>query len=94
MDYSKQHLIELGLKTNFVKDNLEKVLRLDDILKYFNCDEEFKLKLALKGGTAINLTAVNLPRLSVDIDLDYTINIDATELEIEKKNIKEKLSNI
>lgn len=50
--------------------------------------------MALKGGTAINLTAVNLPRLSVDIDLDYTINIDATELEIEKKNIKEKLSNI
>ena len=42
MDYSKQHLIELGLKTNFIKDNLEKVLRLDDILKYFNCDEEFK----------------------------------------------------
>ena len=32
MDYSKQHLIELGLKTNFIKDNLEKVLRLDDIL--------------------------------------------------------------
>lgn len=47
--------------------------------------------MALKGGTAINLTAVNLPRLSVDIDLDYTINIDATELEIEKKNIKEKI---
>ena len=91
MDYSKQHLIELGLKTNFIKDNLEKVLRLDDILKYFNSDEEFKHKLALKGGTAINMTAVNLPRLSVDIDLDYTINIDATELEIEKKNIKEKI---
>ena len=47
MDYSKQHLIELGIKTNFIKDNLEKVLRLDDILKYFNSDEEFKHKLGL-----------------------------------------------
>jgi predicted nucleotidyltransferase component of viral defense system len=28
--------------------------------------------LALKGGTAINLTVFNLPRLSVDIDLDYS----------------------
>ncbi len=27
--------------------------------------------LALKGGTAINLTVFDLPRLSVDIDLDY-----------------------
>ena len=26
---------------------------------------------ALKGGTAINLTIFNLPRLSVDIDMDY-----------------------
>ena len=28
----------------------------------------------LKGGTAINLTVFNLPRLSVDIDMDYMPN--------------------
>ena len=28
----------------------------------------------MKGGTAINLTVFNLPRLSVDIDMDYTPN--------------------
>ena len=87
MKYSKQYLVDLCSKTNFIKDNLEKVLRLNEILIFLNSDGELKGKLALKGGTAINLTAVNLPRLSVDIDLDYTINIDATELEIEKKNI-------
>jgi predicted nucleotidyltransferase component of viral defense system len=32
--------------------------------------------LALKGGTAINLTVFNLPRLSVDIDLDYSKETD------------------
>ena len=93
MKYSKQYLVDLCSKTNFIKDNLEKVLRLNEILMFLNSDEELKGKLALKGGTAINLTAVNLPRLSVDIDLDYTINIDATELEIEKKIIKEKIIN-
>lgn len=31
--------------------------------------------LALKGGTAINLTIFNLPRLSVDIDLDFSENL-------------------
>ncbi|MBQ3253305.1 MAG: nucleotidyl transferase AbiEii/AbiGii toxin family protein [Acholeplasmatales bacterium] len=91
MKYSKQYLVDLCSKTNFIKDNLEKVLRLNEILKFLNSDEELKDKLALKGGTAINLTAVKLPRLSVDIDLDYTFNIDVTELGIEKKNIKDKI---
>ena len=35
--------------------------------------------LALKGGTAINLTIFNLPRLSVDIDLDFSQNLPRTE---------------
>ena len=30
--------------------------------------------LLLKGGTAINLTVFDLPRLSVDVDMDYTPN--------------------
>ena len=36
--------------------------------------------LALKGGTAINLTIFNLPRLSVDIDLDYSRNVSKDEM--------------
>lgn len=55
MNYSKQYLAELSTKTNFIKDNLEKVLRLAEILKFLNIDNLFKGKLALKGGTAINL---------------------------------------
>ncbi|MBR5014648.1 MAG: nucleotidyl transferase AbiEii/AbiGii toxin family protein [Bacteroidales bacterium] len=33
-----------------------------------------KGKVVLKGGTAINLTVFDMPRLSVDIDLDYCCN--------------------
>lgn len=36
MKFSKQYLNELSLKTNFIKDNIEKVLRLTEILKYIN----------------------------------------------------------
>lgn len=32
---SKQKIIELSASTGFIKDNLEKVLRLSEILKYF-----------------------------------------------------------
>lgn len=44
----------------------------------------------MKGGTAINLTVFNLPRLSVDIDMDYTPN-DTREdmLECRAKIVKQ-----
>lgn len=56
---------ELG----FIRDTLEKVYRLADILEYLNTNPLLRESLGLKGGTAINLTIFNLPRLSVDIDL-------------------------
>lgn len=87
MKLSKERLVELSNKTNFIKDNLEKVIRLSEILKFLNEDSKLKGKLALKGGTAINLTAVSLPRLSVDIDLDYVDNLSKEEIEKEKEVI-------
>ena len=41
MNYSKQYLAELSTKTNFIKDNLEKVLRLAEILKFLNVKPSF-----------------------------------------------------
>ena len=41
------------------------------MLEYLNTNPILRENLALKGGTAINLTIFNLPRLSIDIDLDY-----------------------
>jgi predicted nucleotidyltransferase component of viral defense system len=71
---------ELG----FVRDTLEKVTRLADILEYLNTNPTLKDCLALKGGTAINLTIFNLPRLSVDIDLDYLVT-NSRELMLESR---------
>ena len=93
MNYTKQYLAQLSLKTNFIKDNLEKVLRLSEILKFLNSDPDIKGKLALKGGTAINLTSVELPRLSVDIDLDFTVNLSKDEIEEQKIKLSKKLTD-
>ena len=93
MNYSRQYLAELSTKTNFIKDNLEKVLRLSEILKFLNTDKVFKGKLALKGGTAINLTEVELPRLSVDIDLDFTENLSNAEIEKVKSKFTKRLND-
>ncbi len=91
MNYTKQYLAELASKTNFIKDNLEKVLRLSEILRFLNSDSYFKGKLALKGGTAINLTSVDLPRPSVDIDLDFTENLAKEEIEEAKPKLSKRL---
>jgi predicted nucleotidyltransferase component of viral defense system len=70
--YTKNELDALAANTGFLRDNLEKVLRLCDVLEYLNANPLLSSHLALKGGTAINMVVFNLPRLSVDIDLDFT----------------------
>ena len=70
-NHSKAELAVKAAECNFIRDTLEKVMRLADILAFINDDPITKGKLALKGGTAINLTVFDLPRLSVDIDLDF-----------------------
>ena len=80
---SNYDIIYLGKKAKelgFMRDTLEKVTRLADILEYFNTNPILKDNLALKGGTAINLTIFNLPRLSVDIDMDYLITNNREEM--------------
>ena len=38
------------------------------------------IHLLLKGGTAINLTVFDLPRLSVDIDMDFVPNLPREDI--------------
>ena len=76
--YNKTEIGQVARQYGFVRDTFEKVLRLKEILKYLNEEEYLREHLLLKGGTAINLTIFELPRLSVDIDMDYTPN-DAKE---------------
>ena len=72
--YNKVEIGRVAQQHGFVRDTFEKVLRLKEILRYLNKEEYLREHLLLKGGTAINLTVFNLPRLSVDIDMDYTPN--------------------
>lgn len=58
--------------TGFRSEALEKVLRLLELLEGLRSHPFLKSRVALKGGTALNLFVFDLPRLSVDIDLNYT----------------------
>ncbi len=91
--YTKKEIIITAQELNVQKQTLERVLRLMDVLEFINTDSYLKNKLALKGGTAINLTFYNYMRLSVDIDLDYIGPNDREQMMIDRNLIEKRLLN-
>lgn len=92
MQYNKNEIGRLAKENHFVRDTLEKVFRLSDILIFISNDLTLFNSLLLKGGTAINLTIFDMPRLSVDIDLDFHKNIDREMMLEERKIINAKIN--
>ena len=92
-NYSKSFLDKMAMETGFIRDNLEKIFRLCDILQFLNTHSSTKECLSLKGGTAINLTVFNIPRLSVDIDLDFSKECNRDEMIDIRKVINEDILN-
>jgi predicted nucleotidyltransferase component of viral defense system len=76
MKFTPAQIRELATNTRFPGENLEKVLRLRELLTEFHKHTYLRGKLVLKGGTALNFFYLNLTRLSVDIDLNYIGHID------------------
>ena len=91
--YSKTDLDRIAKESGFIRDNLEKVIRLADILEYFNTNPLLLESVALKGGTAINLTVFDLPRLSVDIDLDFIKNCSKDDMSESRELINTEILN-
>ena len=91
LQYNKIQLANKAKKLCVVRDTLEKVIRLSEILKFFSINETFNNSLALKGGTAINLLFFNLPRLSVDIDMDFCLDISKDDMLLYREKINKQL---
>lgn len=87
--YNKADIGRAATQYGFIRDTFEKVLRLKEILEYFNTQEYLAKHLILKGGTAINLTIFDLPRLSIDIDMDYVPNDSRDDMLIARDKIAE-----
>ncbi len=71
MRLSAEKLAAEAELTGFRPDILEKVAHLMGLLDSLQSHPFVKGKLVLKGGTALNLFVFEIPRLSVDIDLNY-----------------------
>jgi len=68
---SAERLQAAAASTGFRADVLEKVAHLLGLLSGIQAYPQLMNKYALKGGTALNLFHFPVPRLSVDIDLNY-----------------------
>lgn len=75
----KMEVEKIAIENSFLVNSTEKVLRLIDVVNYIN-SQKFGSYLALKGGTAINFFVLNLPRLSVDIDYDFSFDCTKEEM--------------
>ena len=94
MNYGSNYIDRIGNETHFIKANIEKVLRLLDILTFIDNELDPKHEtLVLKGGTAINLVYTSLSRLSVDIDLDYIGSLDKEKTNQDRISIMEALDD-
>lgn len=64
-------VLETAAETGFRSEVVEKVLRLRGILNRLDGHPSSRGMWVLKGGTALNLVYLDVPRLSVDIDVNF-----------------------
>ena len=78
----------------FQPKTIDKVERLFDLLEEMQRHPVLKGKLAMFGGTAINLFMLDIPRLSVDIDIAYIGAVDKSGMLSERKKIEHSIEDV
>lgn len=94
MIISREALLTEATSSGFRPEILEKVFHLIALLNSFGRHPFLKSRLALKGGTALNFFVFGLPRLSVDIDLNYIGAIDREAMLSERPMIEQAIQTM
>jgi predicted nucleotidyltransferase component of viral defense system len=87
--FSPSEVLPLAETTGFKAELVEKVLHLFNLLNALNSHPFLKGKWGLKGGTALNMFLLDLPRISVDIDLNYIGALDRAAMLRERPRIEQ-----
>ena len=80
--------------SDFDESTVDKVYRLLELLEEIERHPTLHGKFALHGGTAINLFMLDVPRLSVDIDISYIGSVDRAQMEAERPLVEEALREV
>ena len=94
MKLSRERLLQEAGTTGFRPESLEKVIRLIGLLNGIFSQPFLRDRLVLKGGTALNLFLFDVPRLSVDIDLNYIGSVSRDGMEAERPELERRLQRV
>lgn len=94
MILSKERLLKEKQTSGYRQEIIEKVIWLMELLNAIADDSYLSTRLALKGGTALNLFHFDLPRLSVDADLNYIGAIDRNTMLEERPEIENRIKRL
>lgn len=89
MKYGAEEIQQHAAALGFRPDSLEKVFRLLSLLETLRSNAFLRPRVALKGGTALNLFLFDVPRLSVDIDLNYVGSGDRATMLADKPKVEQ-----
>jgi hypothetical protein len=85
---------QIAQPTGFDASNLEKLVRLRQLLIEFHEHPFLRERIVLKGGTVVNLYYFGLARLSADIDLNYVGQLDRGEILLERPQVAKAVEQV
>lgn len=88
---SRREIEELAARLGARADITERIVRLLGILERLATHELTRERWVLKGGTALNVFHFDLPRLSVDLDLNFLGAATADDLQRERPEFERAL---
>lgn len=91
---SREGLQRAASEAGFDAESYEKATLLVSLLEGVRGHPYLGARMALKGGTALNLFVLDLPRLSVDIDLNYVGAADRDTMLAERPEVERALEQV
>lgn len=83
-----------ALREGFEPTIFEQARRIAHLLGEIGAHGYLRGRLALKGGTCINLFHADLPRLSVDMDLNYVGSVERDKMIAERPEVEDALRGL
>ena len=91
---SRDQLQRAAADRGFQVESYEKAHVLVGLLEAVRAHPFLGQRMALKGGTALNLFVLDLPRLSVDIDVNYIGASDRATMLAERPRVEQALEQV
>lgn len=92
--FTRDQVLKKAKSTGFRPEIWEKAYQILQLIHEFQRHPKLEDRFVVKGGTALNLFVLNLPRLSIDLDLNYLGALEVDALEVERATTMKALEDV